>query len=130
MKPDDTLDSRSVEIPRAPLTDLPDLELTPLSHYLTGEAAFTALKEAVAALKATALEGHDILIEAFGITVWDVRYFEPHTLLLRGRDEQGRDTSVVAHFSQLVARVVYLPKHASESVITGFARTTVPSKGK
>jgi len=43
---------------------------------------------------------------------------------LRGYDDAGNNTYVVAHFSQLVTRVVYLPKRGPERVITGFWRNT------
>lgn len=106
------------------ITDLP--EITPLSHYLCGEAAFSALKDSVQSLVTSVPEDHDVVIQAFGIIVTQVRYREPHTLQFNGFDIEGHQTSVVAHFSQLVAHVVYVPKRGPERVVTGFARTSDP----
>ena len=91
---------------------------------LSGEAAFSGLKTAVEELTSLAPADHDVLIEAFGITVGEVRYIEPHTFLFRGLDNHGHHTHVVIHFSQLIARVTYRPKRAESRVITGFARIT------
>lgn len=97
-------------------------EILPVSHWHSGKAAFIALKEAVNELASSAPEDHDVLIQAFDISVTEVRYIEPHTLLFCGFNNQGNNTFVVAHYSQLVAHVVYLPKHSKERVITGFAK--------
>lgn len=97
-------------------------EITPISHWLSGDAAFSALKEAVDELTHTAPEDHDVLIQAFNISVVKVRYIEPHTFILSGFNYEGHDTSVVVHFSQLVAHIVYLPKRKEVRVVTGFAR--------
>ena len=35
----------------------------------------------------------------------------------------GNQAGIVCHFTQLVARVVYLPKRGPSRVITGFAKT-------
>lgn len=93
----------------------------PLSHWLSGQAAYNALRQAVEELAHAAPEDHDVLVEAFGVVVHDVRYMTPHTFILRGKDDQGHETAVVCHFSQLVARVVYLPKRGQSRVITGFS---------
>ncbi len=104
---------------------IPELELAEmapaLSDWLSGDAAFAALKRAVDELAAAAPKDHDVLIEAFGIAVKDVRYMEPHTFLFTGHNAQGHQTAVVCHFSQLVAHVVYLPQRGSSRVITGFS---------
>ena len=105
----------------AAATSMPVVRPTPISHWLSGEAAFNALRQAVDELASSAPKDHDVLIEAFGIAVNDVRYMKPHTFLFRGYDEQGHETAVVCHFSQLVARVVYLPKRGPSRVITGFS---------
>lgn len=97
-------------------------EILPIRHWHSGESAFIALKEAVNELASSAPKDHDVLIQAFNIAVTEVRYIEPHTLLFRGFDNHGNNTSVVAHYSQLVAHIVYLPKQSKERVITGFAR--------
>ena len=96
-----------------------------MSRWFTGEAAFTALEKAVDDLKSVAPEDHDVLVQAFDISVDKIGYVEPHTLTFSGIDGDGYHTSVVAHFTQLVARVVYLPKKNSERVITGFSRERI-----
>ena len=101
--------------------DLTVPKITPISYYLTGEAAFGALKEAVDELARTSPKDHDVMIEAFNLSVTEVRYVKPHTLLFRGFDHEGHDAFVLCHFSQLVARVVYLPKRGASRVITGFS---------
>lgn len=100
-------------------------EITPLSHWLSGEAAFFALKKAVDELTSRAPEDHDIIIEAFDLSVREVKYIEPHTLLFCGLDHQGNDSFVICHFSQLLARVVYMPKCGLERIITGFSQTKI-----
>ena len=97
-------------------------KITPLSHWLSGDAAFLALKEAVNKLVALAPEDNDVLVQAFNISVREIRYIEPHTFLFSGFNQEGHHTSVVAHFSQVVAHIVYLPKQGSERIITGFSQ--------
>jgi hypothetical protein len=109
-----------------PAFELP--EITPISHWLSGDAAFSALKQAVDELAALAPEDHDVLIQAFNIAVREIRYLEPHTFLFRGVNQEGHDTAVVAHYSQVVAHVVYLPKQGPERVITGFSRQSEEGK--
>ena len=104
-----------------PKMQLPIVPEAPFSRWLTGEAAFEALKQTVEELAHAAPKDHDILIEAFGIAVSDVRYMKPHTFIFHGNDNQGHATAVVCHFSQLVARVVYLPKRGPNRVVTGFS---------
>jgi hypothetical protein len=89
---------------------------------LSGDALFEALNQAVDHLKSSAPAEHDVLVIAFGINVTKVGFIEPHAFLLRGYDNDGNDTYVVAHFSQLVTQVIYLPKKGPDRVITGFAR--------
>jgi hypothetical protein len=89
---------------------------------LNGDSLFQALHKAVKDLSGVAPKEHDVLVEAFGISVRGVNFIPPHTFLLHGNDDQGNETYVIAHFSQLVARVVYLPKRGPERVITGFYR--------
>jgi hypothetical protein len=108
----------------AAITSMGSFRPTPISHWLSGDAAFSALKQAVEELTRSAPEDCDVLIRAFNITVREVRYVKPHTLLFRGLTDDGHDTWVVCHFSQLVAQVVYLPKAGPSRVITGFANGT------
>ncbi|MGD0649652.1 MAG: hypothetical protein ABSA97_00670 [Verrucomicrobiia bacterium] len=92
-----------------------------LAPFLSGESAYIALKKAVDELARTAPKDHDVLVEAFDLAIREVRYIKPHTLLFRGLDDQGHDSFVLCHFSQLLARVVYLPKRGARRIITGFA---------
>src|SRR4030042_5971435 len=96
--------------------------IKPISHWLSGEAAFSALKKAVDELASCAPEDHDIIVEAFDLSVREIRYIDPHTLLFRGIDHQGNDSFVICHYSQLLAHVVYMPKKGRERIITGFSR--------
>jgi hypothetical protein len=103
-----------------PKNELP--KITPLSYWLSGDAAFVALKKAVDELVASAPEDYDVLVQAFNISVRKISYIEPHTFLFSGFNQEGHHTAVVAHYSQVVAHIVYLPKQGSERIITGFSR--------
>jgi len=92
-----------------------------MPHLLSADATFSALHDAVEELSRSAPADHDVLIHAFGITVTDVRYIVPHTFVFRGFDESGNHTFVTCHFTQLVARVSYLPKRGQSRIITGFS---------
>ncbi|HVM62955.1 MAG TPA: hypothetical protein VMV72_18990 [Verrucomicrobiae bacterium] len=92
-----------------------------MRHLMSGEATFVALKEAVESLVGAAPKDHDVMIHAFGISVLDVRFLKPHSFLFRGFDQDGNQTSVVVHYSQMVARVVYVPKRGQKRVVTGFS---------
>lgn len=89
---------------------------------LSGDSLFEALNKAVNDLKSSAPAECDVLIEAFGVYVLEVGFIPPHAFLLRGKDDAWNDTFVVAHFSQLVTRVVYLPKKGPDRIVTGFWR--------
>ncbi len=86
-----------------------------LPQLLSGESAFVALKQAVDELARSAPPDHDVLIEAFNLAVREVVYIEPHTLLFRGINQEGNDSFVISHFSQLIARVIYRPKKRGRS---------------
>ncbi len=94
----------------------------PFSHYVTGEAAFLALKLAVDELTNLAPQDHDILIEAFGLIVKEVKYIEPHTFLFSGVDDKENNSFVICHYSQLLVRVIHLPKKEEVRCIIGFLR--------
>ncbi len=99
-------------------------KVKPISYWSSGEAAFLALKKTVNELASSAPKDNDVIIEAFNLTVREVRYIEPHTLVFNGFDEQGNNSFVVCHFSQLLARVIYKPKAKTERIITGFSTIT------
>ena len=93
-----------------------------LPHLLSADATFEALKSAVEELSKSAPADHDVVIQAFDLTVSEVRYIKPHSLRFHGINDSGHQSFVIAHFSQLVAHVVYLPKRGPSRVITGFAK--------
>ena len=117
MYPSDHLRDLITSMPRTP-----KIEIKGISHWLSGDAAFIALKEGVDELVASAPEDHDVIVQAFNISVREIRYIEPHTFLFSGFNDKGHHTAVVAHYSQVVAHVVYLPKKGNERIITGFSR--------
>jgi hypothetical protein len=57
------------------------------------------------------------------LTVLDARFLEPHTFLFEGIGPDNNRGAAVCHFTQVVARVVYLPKRGPDRVITGFSKT-------
>jgi len=92
-----------------------------LSTRLAGLPTWVALQRAVEDLAAQAPEDHDVLIQVRGVSVNSARFIEPHTFVFEGVNQDGHPTGMVVHFSQLDARVVYLPKRGPSRVITGFA---------
>lgn len=91
-----------------------------MHNLMSGDATFIALKDAVDEITRSAPKDHDVVIQAFNILVAEVRLLQPHTLLLSGFNQEGHRTAVVAHYSQMVAHVVYFPQRGPERVITGF----------
>lgn len=94
----------------------------PLPHWLTGNATFTVLKQAIDELEKKAPQDCDVVIAAFNLMVLEVRFIEPHTFIFYGITDDGKQASAVFHFTQLVAHVVYQPKRGPNRVITGFAQ--------
>lgn len=92
-----------------------------LSTYLSGRAVYEALQQEINKCRVLAPEDHDVWVYAFGIVCEEVVFIHPHTLLFRGFNEHGDDTRVVAHFTQVVARISYEPKRKAVGVVTGFA---------
>jgi len=86
-----------------------------LQSLLDGESTFRAIHNSVQDLSNGAPEDHDTLIAAFGLIIDQVRFQHPHTLILSGTDDSGNRSSVVAHFSQIVIRVIYLPRVSDEA---------------
>jgi hypothetical protein len=97
------------------------LEAKQISHYVSGAASFNALKVAVQEMVSLAPEDHDVLIKAFNVIVTQIRYIEPHTFILSGFLPDGHHTSVVCHYSQIVAHVIYLPKKEKKRMVIGFS---------
>ena len=105
-----------------PIPNIALSKITPISHYLTGEAAFAALNDAIRRLVHAVPEDHDVIVCAFGLNVMDVRYAKPHTFIFEGVDDLGDAAYAIVHYSQLVAHVVHRAKQGPERVITGFSQ--------
>ena len=99
-----------------------------MRQLMSGDATFAALKAAVAHLVSTAPKDHDVVIYAFDIYVVQVHFIQPHTFLFQGFDQNRNPASVVVHYSQMAARVVYLPKQGPKRGITGFAVEGEPGR--
>jgi hypothetical protein len=92
-----------------------------LPHLLSGDATWEAMQRAINDLVERAPKDHDVLLQAFDLSILNVQFMEPHTFLFEGIDGEGNQAGFVCHFTQVVVRVVYLPKRGPDRVITGFA---------
>lgn len=92
-------------------------------RFLSGERTWQALIKSVEELRRVAPQDHDVLIVTDDIRVIKADFLRPHSFRFEGFDQNGHRTGVVVHFSQLKARVVYLPRRDASvpRVITGFA---------
>ena len=90
-------------------------------RLLSGEATWQSLQAAVKALVAKAPNDHDVLLHVGGLMVTGARFIEPHTFLFEGITQDGHQSGLVCHFTQVVAQVIYLPKRGPSRIITGFA---------
>jgi hypothetical protein len=88
---------------------------------LSGGATWLALKRAVEDLASLAPQDHDILIQVGDLAILEAEFVKPHTFLFQGLNQDGHRTWSVLHFSQLNARIIYLPKRGKQRVITGFS---------
>ena len=86
-----------------------------MESLLDGQSTFVAIHDSVQDLSNSAPEDHDTLIAAFGLIIDQVRFQHPHTIILSGTDDSGNRSSVVAHFSQIVIRVIYLPRVSEDA---------------
>lgn len=93
-----------------------------LPRLLSGEATWVALQTAVSDLVSRAPKDHDVLVQAFGLIVTKIQFVAPHTFIFEGFDSAGHQAGLVAHFTQVIASVVYLPKRGPERIITGFGK--------
>ena len=91
-----------------------------MRSLLSGYATWRALEDAVAELKRIAPQDHDVLVQVGDVSVLKARFIEPHAFLFEGINRNGHHAGIVIHFSQLAARVVYLPKRR-RAIITGFS---------
>jgi hypothetical protein len=95
--------------------------LVSLPALLSGDSTWRALQCAIEDLLKIAPEDHDVLIQVGDIAVHEAQFFAPHTLLFQGVNPDGHETCIVSHYSQLQARIVYLPKRGENRRITGFS---------
>jgi hypothetical protein len=80
------------------------------TSMMSGRATFDALARAVQELRRLAPNDCDVWIQVGDISVREATFIEPHTFTFEGFDHNGNRTWVVEHFSQLSAKVIYLPK--------------------
>lgn len=103
-----------------------------LPRLLSGEAMFVAMKSAVTSLVNRVPQDHDVLIQIGDFFVTEANFIEPHTFLFEGYNQDGHRSTMVCHFSQVVVRVVYLPKREDtrfiSKVIQGFNPNPPPSQ--
>jgi hypothetical protein len=92
-------------------------------RFLSGERTWQALIQSVEELTRVAPQDHDVFLVTDDIRVVKADFLRPHSFRFEGIDQHGHRTGIVVHFSQLKARVVYLPKRdtAAPRIITGFA---------
>jgi hypothetical protein len=92
-----------------------------MPSLLSGQATFNALSTAVDDLLKKAPQDCDVLVRIHSLIVENVRFIAPHTFFCEGYNQEGHPSSLVCHFTQLIAEVVFLPKKGNSRVITGFA---------
>jgi hypothetical protein len=120
-------ESLRISRPPDPAIIAGDRQAAVMRGLMSADATFVALQHSVQQLTKSAPKDHDILIQAFGIAVTNVRYVQPHTFVFEGHNSEGHATFAVCHYSQLVAHVVYVPPRQPERsrVITGFSNAPV-----
>lgn len=91
-----------------------------IPQMLSGAATWIALQQSVDDLVKEVPDGHDVLLLVNGIKVETSHFLQPHTFRFDGYGDDGLKTSMVCHFSQVVARVVYAPQMGPKRIITGF----------
>lgn len=91
-----------------------------LPSLLSGYATWDAMKSAVEQLRRTAPEDHDVVIKISDVTVHEAFFIEPHAFLFKGVNNDGENTWIGLHFSQLVFGVIHRKRRGTESVVTGF----------
>jgi hypothetical protein len=92
-----------------------------LPLLLSGDSIWVGLKIAIDDLKSSAPQDCDVLIHFDDLSVHEVQFIEPHTFLFKGSNGHGHNASIVCHFTQVKAHVIYRPKQGADRMITGFA---------
>lgn len=116
-------------IPSHPVIAASKEQVRTMTWLMSGDAAYAALQVSVDGLLRSAPADHDVLIQAFGLEVLNVKYIAPHTFVFEGLDGEGHAAFAACHFSQLVAHVVFIPKRGADRVVTGFAKTDAAQEG-
>jgi hypothetical protein len=81
-----------------------------IQHFLDGQSIYDAIVYSVDQLRNTAPEDCDTLIQAFGLTIDKVTFHHPHTLIFSGTDDLHHRTEVVAHYTQVIVQITYVPR--------------------
>ncbi|MBE0543354.1 MAG: hypothetical protein IH623_18575 [Verrucomicrobia bacterium] len=89
-----------------------------LPHLLSGVAMFDALNRAVQEVSGIAPNDCDVLILVGDLSVTKASFIEPHTFLFEGFTQDGHRSWVVCHFTQVFARVIFLPKRGEERIVS------------
>jgi predicted translin family RNA/ssDNA-binding protein len=92
-----------------------------LGHFLSARAAYDALEQAVHELGRIAGKEYDVVVKAFDITIAQIEYVEPYTLIFRGLNKKGQHAFVLCHFSQLVAHFAFAAKAGANREPIGFS---------
>jgi hypothetical protein len=90
---------------------------------LSGSGFFDTLVEQIKQLESAAPQDCDVVIQAFDLSVSELAFIEPQTIILRGTDQVGNDGLAIIHYSQFVARLGYCalePERPKRSI--GFRR--------
>lgn len=98
-----------------------------LGQFLSGQAAYVALEQAVHELGQLAGKDNDVMLKAGDITVGEIVYIEPYTLLFRGVNDQGQHAFALCYFSQITVRFTFIPKGNAKREPIGF-RVDRPSR--
>jgi len=93
-----------------------------LANYLSGAEAFAAVQKAFDQFRLATADDHDALVTAFGLTVRQITFLEPYTLLFEGLDQLGHEALAICHFSQLVAVFIRQRRSGPHRIVTGFKR--------
>lgn len=95
--------------------------IKPISHWNSGEASFKALTQLTNKLAKLTSEEYGVILETKdGLSITEISYYEPHTFMLSGVDQQGNDAHDLIHYSQLNLRMTKVPKESGVKKHYGF----------
>ncbi len=99
----------------------PGADITPSSHWQSGEASFKALTKIINDTTQTTLEDHGIIVKTQnGLQVFAITYFHPHTFMLSGKDDHGNEACDLLHYSQIHLRITKIRKEVGTDKRYGF----------